>query len=90
MTNFFHSVSIYAQLFENIKMNQFLILESSVHAALVFTASSLVEIFQLRGPKSLYISHLVSNFYGTEIEIWAGFGLVSITEKKNWPIISNF
>ena len=25
---------------------------------------------------------MVSNFYGTEIEIWAGFGLVGITEKK--------
>ena len=30
--------------------------------------------------KSLYISRAVSNFYGTEIEIWAGFG----------PIMSNF
>jgi hypothetical protein len=25
---------------------------------------------------------VVGNFYGTEIEIWAGFGPVSITEKK--------
>ena len=33
--------------------------------------------------KSLYISHAVSNFYGTEMEIWAGFGPVDITEKKN-------
>jgi hypothetical protein len=24
----------------------------------------------------------VSNFHGTEIEIWAGFGLVGNTEKK--------
>ena len=33
--------------------------------------------------KSLYyISHGLSNFYGTEIEIWAGFGPVGITEKK--------
>ena len=32
--------------------------------------------------KSLYyISHGFSNFYGTEIEIWAGFGPVGITEK---------
>ena len=34
--------------------------------------------------KSLYISHAVSNFYGTKIEICAGFGPVGITEKKNW------
>ena len=27
---------------------------------------------------------MVSNFYGTEIEIWAGFEPVGITEKKNW------
>ena len=26
--------------------------------------------------KSLYISHVVSNFLGTQIEIWDGFGLV--------------
>ena len=35
-------------------------------------------------PKSFYISHVVSNFNGTEIEIWAGFGPFGITEKKNW------
>ena len=29
--------------------------------------------------KSLYISRAVSNFYGTEIEIWAGYGLVGST-----------
>ena len=41
--------------------------------------------------KSLYISHAVSNFYGTGIEIWAGFGPVGNTEKKSWgPIMSNF
>ena len=32
--------------------------------------------------KSLNISHAVSNFYGTEIQIWAGFGPVGNTEKK--------
>ena len=37
----------------------------------------------MTGPKSLSISCAVSNFYGTEIEIWAGFGPVGITEK-NW------
>ena len=30
----------------------------------------------------MYISYTVSNFYGTEIEIWAGFGPVGSTEKK--------
>jgi hypothetical protein len=34
--------------------------------------------------KSLYISRAVSNFYGTEIEIWAGFGPVGNNEKENW------
>ena len=34
--------------------------------------------------KSLYISRAVSNFYGTEIEICAGFGPVGSTEKKMW------
>ena len=33
--------------------------------------------------KSLYISPGVSNFYETEIEIWAGFGPVGNAEK-NW------
>ena len=27
---------------------------------------------------------MVGDFYGTGIEIWAGFGPVGITEKKNW------
>jgi hypothetical protein len=39
----------------------------------------------------------VSNFYGTGIEIWAGFGPVGNTEKKVWadyeqllrPVFSN-
>ena len=26
----------------------------------------------------------MGDLYGTGIEIWAGFGLVGITEKKNW------
>ena len=33
--------------------------------------------------KSLYISHAVSIFYGTKIEIWASFGPVGNTEKTN-------
>ena len=40
--------------------------------------------------KSLYISQAVSNFYGTEIEIWAGFGPVGITEKKIWAFLGRF
>ena len=40
-------------------------------------------------PKSLYISRAVSNFYGIEIEIWAGFGTARSTEK-NGPIMNNF
>ena len=35
-------------------------------------------------PESLYISHMVGISYGsTEIEIWAGFRPVGITEEKN-------
>ena len=33
---------------------------------------------------------LLAIFYGTEINIWAGFRPVGSTEKKIWPIISNF
>jgi hypothetical protein len=41
--------------------------------------------------KSLYISRAVSHFYGTEIEIWDGFGPVGNTEKNIWELImSNF
>ena len=32
-------------------------------------------------PKSLYISPAVSHFYGTEYEIWAGFGPFGSTEN---------
>jgi hypothetical protein len=28
----------------------------------------------------------VGDFYGTGIEIWAGFGPVGITEKTNWAV----
>ena len=41
-------------------------------------------LFDILLPKSICISRAVSNFYGTEIEIWAGFGPVGNTEKKNW------
>ena len=30
------------------------------------------------------MSRVVSNFYGTEIKFWAGFGPVVNTEKQNW------
>jgi len=38
---------------------------------------------------SIYRSHVVSNLYETDIEIWAGFGPVGNTEK-NGLIMSNF
>jgi hypothetical protein len=47
------------------------------------------ELDQHQQPKSLYISHAVSNFFGTEIEICAGFGPVGSTEKKIRQIMSN-
>ena len=41
--------------------------------------------------KSLYRSRAGRHFYGTENEIWLGFGLVGNAEKKNeGPIMSNF
>ena len=44
-----------------------------------------------RTTKSLYISRTVSIFYGTEIEIWAGFGMVlgrlAVLKKKFRAII---
>ena len=46
--------------------------------------SAVILPHQSSDAKSLYISHAESNFYGTEIEIWAAFGLVGSTEKKNW------
>jgi hypothetical protein len=38
----------------------------------------------------VHISCAESHFYGTEIEIWAGFGLVGNTEKRIEPIMSHF
>ena len=36
-------------------------------------------------------SAAVGDFYGTGIEIWAGFGPIGSTEKKgSGPIMSNF
>ena len=43
------------------------------------------ERFRIKGEwdaKSLYINRLASNFYGTEIDICAGFGPIGNTEKK--------
>ena len=44
----------------------------------------------MKQAKSLYISREVSNIYGTEIEIWAGFGPDGSTEKKNWADYGRF
>ena len=44
----------------------------------------------MKQAKSLYISPLVSNVYGTEIEIWAGCGQLAIMKKKLELIMSNF
>ena len=38
----------------------------------------------MKQAKSLYTSRVVTNVYGTEIEIWAVFGPIFITEKKKW------
>ena len=43
---------------------------------------------QMTGPKSLSIITALSNFHGTEIEIWAGFGPVGNTEKTSGVIMS--
>ena len=40
--------------------------------------------------KSLWISCVVSNFYGTEIEIWSGYGEVGNTEKKLGQLWATF
>ena len=40
--------------------------------------------------KSLLRSPAAGGFYGTGIEIWAGFGPVGITKKTFGPIMSNF
>ena len=49
------------------------------------------KIDELRGKsKSLYRNRAGRHFYGTENEIWAGFGPVGNTEKKFGLIMSNF
>ena len=60
-----------------------------MHRAAFFFFLASVEASRLQA-KSLYINHMVSNFYGTGIEIRAGFGPVGNTEKKIGPIMSNF
>ena len=43
------------------------------------------------GAKSLHKRRAGRHFYGTENEIWAGFGPVGNTEKKRFGLImSNF
>ena len=49
-----------------------------------------LQILAYTQSKSLYISRAVSNCYGTEMEIWAGFGPVGNIEKNLGPIMSNF
>ena len=55
--------------------------DSNLHAS---------RIHMLLQPKSLYISDAVNNFYEIEFEIWAGFGPVGSTEKKNWGRFTPF
>ena len=43
------------------------------------------EMLKLQQAKSLCKSLALSNFYETEIEIWAGFGLFGNIEKKIGP-----
>ena len=45
---------------------------------------NLEQILKHEQAKSLYRSRAGSHFYGTEYEIWAGFGLVGNTEKIIW------
>ena len=40
--------------------------------------------------KSLYISRTMSNFYGTLLEIWAGFGQVGSTAQPNLLLGTTF
>ena len=42
------------------------------------------ENFNLQKCNLLYISLMMSDFYGIKIEIWAGFELVGNTEKNIW------
>ena len=44
----------------------------------------IVRSYNLLPAKSLYRSRAGSHFDGTEYEIWADFGPVGNTEKKNW------
>ena len=48
------------------------------------------ESFKYLQAKLLYRSLAGRHFYGTENEIWAGFGLVGNTEKNWGPIMGNF
>ena len=49
-------------------------------------ALKLYSIVYKAKPKSLFRSRAGSHFYGTEYEIWADFGPVGNTEKKNWAV----
>ena len=52
----------------------------------VWSTAAVVQIrsfffFFLFLPKSLWISRVVSHLYGTEFDIWAGFGPICLTEN---------
>ena len=49
---------------------------------IVYGAMDMAMRYSMYWSKSLYRSRAGSNFYGTEIEIWAGFKPVGNTEKK--------
>ena len=58
---------------------------------LASSAELVVSYIKMKYTKSLERSPSVGDFYGTGIEILAGFGPVGITEKKTFgPIMSNF
>ena len=50
--------------------------------SLFFTILEMKFYMTVLQPKSLYISRAVSNFYGTEIEIWAALGWMAVLKKK--------
>ena len=58
--------------------------------AQVLSADFVDLFFSDSQPLALKESHVMSNFDGTEIEIWAGFGPADNTEKKIGPSMSNF
>ena len=58
---------------------------SALYSNLGWLEFALLELLDLLVSKSLHIRRAMSIFNGTEIEIWAGFEPVGITEKKFGP-----